>query len=849
MFRSLRVKILLFAVLAVSFVAGSLGWYFFRELKRQALSGASVSINLIHEKYHSQATAVLSRYGDLFETWSVIGERLGFAIMLNQFDEVRGDLVRYSESKLLSDSREPAFDSLLILDAEGNVLADSGQQRRGFASTRWDSHLKGVEGLKVQRLESLGVFVYILPLENGGERSGYLVGSTELSELDLLVKEYNEALEAVGFSGSLCFFEQQNLHLRNGESGFQIPPKAFNSEMTFVDNGDFFLTSGALEFPDGSAACMGSLINREVIFASIQRMLKISVTASLLVCILISALLSLFLNKLVIKPVHVLKAAAGEVEKGNLIRSLEIKSADEMGELADSFVRMSEGILQATEISEKLASNLENLPAPVFEVDADFYLTFVNKAYLKFVGCSSEKEVLGRKCTELLTIGSAKESGLEECVRAKMVVEKEFMAHVEAKDAVPVRITGRPLFDSQDAVCGALGFLVDMSETYNVAESVQKSAAHLSHIFDVLQLKTNEISERVGVLEERTSQVTDSSVRIMNGIDAVVSATEYSIASVTEVDSGMNKIARESSVALSSAQEGNNNLETVTGRISAISDSIASVTVAIEEMSSTFTEIERNTAKALDISKAATKQAQSASETMQRLNDVSNQVAKVLGVIGRIADQTNMLALNATIEAASAGDAGKGFGVVAAEVKELARQSAHSAEQIGEQLGIMQDETKSAVEAMQQVFEIVNELNLLNEANAMNIRAQSAVARDVANNMSRSSTNIRAIEEDALSTSELMKQILENMKSTDEVSRYIFEQSRAASARVHEIAGSSNSIAQDIAQSNENVTMAATATNGVREALGEANREVVSLKSQIAELGEAVKDFRLLGNV
>jgi methyl-accepting chemotaxis protein len=208
-----------------------------------------------------------------------------------------------------------------------------------------------------------------------------------------------------------------------------------------------------------------------------------------------------------------------------------------------------------------------------------------------------------------------------------------------------------------------------------------------------------------------------------------------------------------------------------------------------------------------------------------------------------------MLALNATIEAASAGDAGKGFGVVAAEVKELARQSAHSAEQIGEQLGIMQDETKSAVEAMQQVFEIVNELNLLNEANAMNIRAQSAVARDVANNMSRSSTNIRAIEEDALSTSELMKQILENMKSTDEVSRYIFEQSRAASARVHEIAGSSNSIAQDIAQSNENVTMAATATNGVREALGEANREVVSLKSQIAELGEAVKDFRLLGNV
>lgn len=63
MFRSLRVKILLFAVLAVSFVAGSLGWYFFRELKRQALNGASVSINLIHEKYHSQATAVLSRYG------------------------------------------------------------------------------------------------------------------------------------------------------------------------------------------------------------------------------------------------------------------------------------------------------------------------------------------------------------------------------------------------------------------------------------------------------------------------------------------------------------------------------------------------------------------------------------------------------------------------------------------------------------------------------------------------------------------------------------------------------------------------------------------------------------------
>jgi len=152
------------------------------------------------------------------------------------------------------------------------------------------------------------------------------------------------------------------------------------------------------------------------------------------------------------------------------------------------------------------------------------------------------------------------------------------------------------------------------------------------------------------------------------------------------------------------------------------SDSVIQSRQSVEEMSQSVAEITTNAADAADAAKNANMEAvkgkevveqtvsgiqslaknvREAAETVNQLQEDTNRVNVVLEVIRGIADQTNLLALNAAIEAARAGEQGRGFAVVADEVRNLASRTQQSTEEINQMLGQLQGAAQKAVTMME----------------------------------------------------------------------------------------------------------------------------------------------------
>ena len=179
------------------------------------------------------------------------------------------------------------------------------------------------------------------------------------------------------------------------------------------------------------------------------------------------------------------------------------------------------------------------------------------------------------------------------------------------------------------------------------------------------------------------------------------------------------------------AETGAQQADRTTSATGEASQSVQSVASAAEELTSSISEIERQVSQSTEVANRAAEKSHLTNEKMEGLARSASRIGEVVTLIQDIAEQTNLLALNATIEAARAGEAGKGFAVVASEVKELASQTARATSEISDQISAIQFASEESVAAIAEIMSTISEVNANTISISGSVREQSAATTEI----------------------------------------------------------------------------------------------------------------------
>ncbi|WP_321405091.1 methyl-accepting chemotaxis protein [Maridesulfovibrio sp.] len=383
--------------------------------------------------------------------------------------------------------------------------------------------------------------------------------------------------------------------------------------------------------------------------------------ATLSFCGFIALLSSLlfFMRRSIVKRIQIISGATSDFAQGNLDAKFAVNSSDELGSLGDHLGEM------ARQIKDQLVYNrgvLNGITVPMIVADGDSKIDFVNEPMRNIIG-KEESDLLGSSVGDFFQVEG--KSLTADAISTGGCPEGLLRFNRDDGVEFPLRYQVCPLLNAEEETVGAIAVMVDLTEE-------EASRKHIEQQQESLLEVANEVTEVSRLLLTCTTELSHQMNELTAGVDTtamqtgqVATAMEEMNATVLEVAQNTGETAEASDRANAVARDG--------GQV--VSNTVSEIHVVTETTDKL-------------------------SEMLADLSERALNIGEVMSVINDIADQTNLLALNAAIEAARAGEAGRGFAVVADEVRKLAEKTMGATNEVESAISLIQQSTDKVVSEM-----------------------------------------------------------------------------------------------------------------------------------------------------
>jgi twitching motility protein PilJ len=342
----------------------------------------------------------------------------------------------------------------------------------------------------------------------------------------------------------------------------------------------------------------------------------------------------------------------------------------------------------------------------------------------------------------------------------------------------------------------ALAFLADSRRSAAEAEQENKrnQEAILRLLNEMGDLADGDLTVRAQVTEDITGAIADSMNYTIDELRTLVTGVNNAAIQVTQKTAHAQSISAE---LLGAAERQSKEIEDTTSQVLQVSRSISEVSTTAEEGA----RVAQRSLAAADKGRAAVQnsisgmndireQIQETSKRIKRLGESSQEIGEIVELISDITEQTNVLALNAAIQAASAGEAGRGFSVVAEEVQRLAERSGEATKQIGAIVKTIQADTQDAVAAMEKSTMGVVEGAKLSDAAGQALTEIDQVTKNLAQ-------LIQAISQATQTQAAATNKVAQNMQDILEITRQTTRGTQQAAGSIRDLAA----VAQELKSS------------------------------------------------